>query len=124
MATRILSAAAAITLLSGCAAIPAGNWRPRDTALEVGWQAVNALDVHSTRQFRDSPLAAEENPVARAFFGAEPRPEDVLVIGLFAGLSHLAITRLLPAKWRPWWQGGTLLMSGAAVKFNCDKGLC
>ena len=123
----MLRTLAALTLacLTGCSTLaPHDDWTRRDTALEITWQVANAADMHTTQRIHERHGLIEGNPAARQFLGANPDPRDVIVVGAMGGLSHYLITRLLPPKWRPWWQGGTIALSGHAVATNCDNDLC
>jgi len=115
----------ALVALTGCAHLgPPEDWTARDTALEVSWQVVNAYDLHTTQRFEDSVTHGESNVAARAAFGANPHPRDVLVVGAMAAFSHYIISKLLPPRIRPYWQGVTLALSGDAVDDNCEAGFC
>ena len=50
--SRLITIAIAL-LLSGCAVN--GDWSSRDTALEISYQVVNAMDAASTARIEDTP---------------------------------------------------------------------
>ena len=122
--------------LSGCAAN--GGWTKRDTALEITWQVVNAMDAYSTANIHESPdwhpvtingvnylkRVEEHTPLTRSVLGPRPDPGETYMWFLTMGLSHWAISRALPPKWRPWFQGTTTAISADAVIGNCDRELC
>lgn len=121
-------------LLSGCAVN--GEWTRQDTVLEVSYQVVNAMDAMSTANIAESPdwqpvpgthyrrRLEEGTPLTRAVLGPRPSKSDTYMWFATMGLSHWLIARSLPPKWRPWFQGGTTLISAGAVAGNCDAGLC
>lgn len=123
-----------LLVLNGCAVN--GEWSRQDTILEVGFQVVNAMDAYSTANIKDVPNVylndgtgryldrVEGNPFTRAFIGREPTDRDTALYFTTLGLSHWAISRALPPKWRPWYQGGTTAFHLHAVIGNCKGGLC
>ena len=130
---RLISAFSAL-LLSGCAVN--GDWTSRDTALEIGYQVVNAMDAVSTARISTTPDWTPVNdgnyvwrieegvPVTRAILGPRPAKNDTYLYFATMGVSHWLIARSLPPKWRPWFQGSTTLLAADAVIGNCDNGLC
>lgn len=128
---RIITIICAL-LLSGCAVN--GEWSKRDTALEIGFQVVNAMDAYSTSNIQHvAPIdmgngttlhRVEGNPFTRAFIGDKPNDRDTLMYFTTVAISHYFIARALPPKWRPWYQGGTTALHLHAVVGNCRHGLC
>ena len=130
---RLIVVTAAL-LLSGCAVN--GDWSSHDTALEISYQVVNAMDAVSTARIADTPdwtpidgtryirRIEEAVPLTRAILGPRPSKSDTYIYFATMGVSHWLIARSLPPKWRPWFQGGTTLLSAKAVIGNCDNGLC
>lgn len=111
--------------LGGCAALaPPDDWTPRDTATEIAFQVVNAYDAHTTQRIHETPGLDEVSPLTRAVIGEDPEPSDTAIYFATVGLSHYLIARMLPKKWRPWFQGGTTALTLEAIKRNCDNGLC
>lgn len=108
-------------LLGGCAS---QDWTRADTYREVTWQIVNAADGYTTAQIRKSSSVIERQPVTRAILGDEPETGETVLYFTSLGVSHWLVSRMLPSKWRRWWQGGTLVYSGAMVINNCEVGLC
>lgn len=111
--------------LTGCSVFqPHEEWRPRDTALEVGFQVLNVIDARSTQQIAASPYE-ELTTVTRAVLGPKPDPGETAVYFATIGLSHYLISRALPPKWRKWFQAGTIVYSGVLIERNCgDLDLC
>ena len=130
---RLITASSAL-LLSGCAVN--GDWTSRDTALEISYQVVNAMDAVSTARISATPDWTPVNnsnyvwrieegvPVTRAILGPRPSKQDAYLYFATMGVSHWLIARSLPPKWRPWFQGSTTLLAADAVIGNCDNGLC
>lgn len=113
-----------LPLLNGCAVLePHGEWEPRDTALEVGYQIVNAIDARTTQRLADSPYE-ELSTLTRAVLGPKPDPNETAVYFATLGLSHYLIARFLPPKWRKWFQAGTIGYQAILVERNCDLDLC
>jgi hypothetical protein len=110
--------------LSGCSTFePPEEWRLRDTALEVSFQIVNALDARSTQRIAASPYQ-EVAVITRAVLGPKPDAGETAAYFAVSGLTHYLIGRSLPPKWRKWWQAGTLGHSAYVLENNCDIGLC
>ena len=130
---QFVSISFALIVLNGCAVND--SWSKRDTILEISWQVVNVMDAASTANLENTPSwqpvgdgrmrrLEEHSPLTRAVIGPRPSSEDVYVWMATVGISHWLIARALPPKWRPWYQGASILVSGEAVKGNCDHGLC
>ena len=135
VAVLLVLALFVLSMCTGCAVN--GDWSRRDTVLEVSWQVVNVLDAVSTSRLEDSPdwtllndgtgrrrRLEEASPITRAVIGPRPSKEDVYMWMATVGISHWLIARSLPPKWRPWYQGASILVSGEAVIGNCEHGLC
>lgn len=120
-----LRLAVAALLLQGCAIMQApDDWGARDTSLEVAFQIVNAMDATTTARIRDFPELEERSRLTHAALGPNPEPRETAIYFASVGLSHYLIARVLPKKWRPWFQAGSLVYIGEAVDDNCDNGLC
>lgn len=123
-AFRGLTLAAVALLLQACAVFHApDDWRARDTVLEASFQAVNVLDAVTTARIKDSPWE-ERSALTRAVIGAKPGANETALYFASVALSHWLIARALPPKWRPWFQAGTTVYVGDAVRTNCRNGLC
>ena len=110
-----------IVFLSGCAHDP---WRPRDTALEIAFQTTLVADAITTSRIKDHPNLIEGSYLTQRVIGENPSDRATLHYFLTMGISHYLISRALSHKWRPWYQGGTLIYEIDAVRNNCDNGLC
>ena len=88
-------------LLSGCAVN--GHWSSRDTALEISYQIVNALDAASTARIEDTPdwtpvdgtnyiwRLEEGVPLTRAILGPRPSKSETYLYFATLGVSHWLI---------------------------------
>ena len=120
-----LLAVAISALLGGCAMMePHPEWEPKDTALEVGFQVLNALDARTTQRIADNAYAVETSALTRAVLEPNPSANETAVYFAVTGLSHYLISRALPPKWRKWFQAGTIGYSATVLERNCDLGLC
>jgi hypothetical protein len=112
---------AAALLASGCAS---SNWNETDTRREIAWQIVNAADAVTTAQIQHTPGVIEKQPLTRAILGPEPDSGEVALYFSTLAVSHWAISRILPPRWRKHWQRGSFAYSAAMVVNNCRHGLC
>lgn len=111
-------------MLTGCSVLePPADWSGRDTALEVGYQLVNAIDYRQTRDIQHHPNISEFNNLTLALVGNNPSNSETATVFATYALSHYLIAKSLPRKWRPWFQGGTLALSASYVAGNCDLDL-
>lgn len=95
------------------------EWTRADTRREVGYQVVNALDAIQTSMIRDRADLVEGMPLTRSILGDRPDLGETTLYFASMGVSHYIIARLLPAKWRAWYQSGTLAFSTYTVGSNC-----
>ncbi len=99
-------------------------WTKRDTALQLMATATYIGDAITTERIQYAPNVYEAGPLAKEFLGPQPSSSDTyLYFGTVIITSYL-ISRALPAKWRPYWQGWEAAIHGYAIKNNCDNGLC
>ncbi len=110
----------AFLFLSGCSS----TWTSADTRYEIIYQVVNAADAYTTMQIRRSPDVTEGAWLTRQLIGANPAKQDVALLFATYGISHYLIAKSLPAKWRRYYQAGTVGYSSALVINNCQLGLC
>lgn len=111
-----------ILLISGCA--HQDNWTRQDTTLQLVATAMYVGDAITTEKIQYYPGVYEAGPMARAFIGPQPSTSDTyLYFGSVIVTSYL-ISRALPAKWRPYWQGWEIATHGYAIQQNCANGLC
>jgi hypothetical protein len=100
------------------------EWTRNDTYREVAFQVINLADAWQTSRIQYNDSLVEGMPFTRAIIGAEPSTRDTALYFGTMGISHYLIARLLPAKWRPYFQGATIAFSGATVINNCRTGQC
>lgn len=117
---RALIALAAFASLTGCSLAPRDDWSRANTVAEVAFQVSNALDAAQTAQFKNRPDVGESVAFTRAVIGESPTTRDTAMYFATMGLSHYLIARALPAKWRPWFQGASLIYSTSLVYNNCN----
>lgn len=107
-------------LASGCAAFkPPENWSREDTRREIYYLAALAGDSYTTAQIHKYPHLREANPFVAAVIGERPEPAEVWTGAAVAALVHYIVARRLPAKWRPAWQFGPVILHGSAAVANC-----
>lgn len=109
----------AALMCTGCAT--SDNWTRQDTQREIAFQLINAADAWQTSQLRGRSDVEEAGRVARVVLGAEPKGGETVMYFATMGVSHYVISRMLPAKWRPWWQRGTVAYAGSVVYGNCNE---
>jgi hypothetical protein len=93
------------------------EWRPHNTALEVGAAATLALDWSQTLALRST--WEESNPI----LGPHPSTARVNVYFASAILIHAVAARFLPFPFREIFQGGTIMFEGAIVRSNRGLGI-
>lgn len=96
------------------------KWSIQDKALEAAWQSIHLMDWGQTSMIaRNSDRYYEMNPI----LGKHPSTQMVHGYMAVGALAHLGVTHILPKKWRPYWQGVTIGMSGICVVNNFNVGL-
>lgn len=106
--------------LTTCGTAHAEEWSDEDTVREVAFQVINVFDAYQTSRIQYRADLTEGMPLTRAVIGPEPSTRDTAMYFGTLGISHFLIARLLPARWRPWFQGGTFAFSTATVINNCS----
>jgi len=109
-------------MLSSCA--HPDPWTKRDTALQLIATATIIGDAITTERIQDVPNVYEAGPIAKEFLGPQPSTKDTIIYFSCAIVFSWLAARLLPAKWRPYWQGWEIAAHSYAIKNNCDNGLC
>lgn len=110
-----------VLIASGCA--HQDEWTRRDTAMQLGVTGLVAYDAHLTANLRNSGFE-EVGPVARLVIGRSPDPADAYVYMASFALFYYLVSRSLPAKWRPYWQGFKMLDHAYGINQHCLDGLC
>jgi len=125
METRQVVIALCIVISFSVPAKAADPWSKQDIALEAAWIGLNFVDWAQTRWmakndwYFDGQRHKELNPL---FF--EKRPNTFKVDTYFAvgTLLHVGVTHILPSKYRPYWQGVTIMTTGYCVGKNAHIG--
>lgn len=95
----------------------AERWTERDTAVEVAFVAIVAIDYSQTRWTLNQPTGEEYNPL----LGKHPS-QGRLIAGCLASVGlHAAITHVLPREWRTVWQTISIAVEVANVGMNMDR---
>jgi hypothetical protein len=114
-----------IVTLSLCVGLQAcahnDPWTERDTMRQTAVTILLAADALQTSQIQFHP-ELEEVGTARHFIGAQPSTTDALLYFVTSSVVSAVIARALPAKWRPWYQGGMMVISAKAIIGNCQYG--
>ena len=110
-----------ILCLIPAVATAADPWSRRDVALQATYFLFHALDWGQTRQIARAPDRYWEacNPL----LGSHPSQGRVDAYFTLSTLAHAGITHLLPSRYRPYWQGITIGVSGYCVGRNLSIGL-
>jgi hypothetical protein len=111
-----------ILLISGCA--HNDPWTTRDTVMQVGVTTILAYDAVTTSRIQGCENCYERGAVAKRFLGSQPSTSDTYMYFGTLAISNYLISRALPAKWRPYWQGANIVIHGEAVINNCRLELC
>jgi hypothetical protein len=101
--------------------LAADPWSRQDIALEGTFIFLHIVDWGQTRDISKNPDKYYEgiNP----FLGEHPSTERVDLWFVTTTLAHIVITNYLPSKYRPYFQGVTIGITGAAVIRNFSIGL-
>lgn len=118
---RIIVMSIFLLSLTGCAST---NWDRADTSREIVFQALNIADAITTSRIVDHPHLEEGGPIAVHFLGRQPDRSDVAVYFASRALVHYTVSRMLPEKARPYWQGFNIADAGYHTWTNCEKGIC
>ena len=120
---RTLIVCSVLLLTSGCA--NTDEWTRRDTVGQLLVTAALAADAYSTANIQHVPGYYEAGPVARKALGLHPSSSSTYQYFLANAVLNYAFARyVLPAKWRPYWQGWEVAVHGYAVHNNCSMDLC
>lgn len=118
---RILLIISTLALLQGCA--HNDPWTKRDTVLQAIYTGTLVVDAIQTADIQYRPDLVEAGPVARTILGLNPSTSDTWMYFGTLAISNYFITRALPEKWRPFWQGANIAVHTNAIFNNCDLGL-
>ena len=102
-------------LFYGCAHRPFENWSQADTARELTWTALHAVDWGQTLDISDHPERFYEiNPC----LGEHPSRGKVNRYFALGTIAHPLISGALSPKYRVWWQYVSIGISGGVVIHN------
>jgi hypothetical protein len=98
----------------------AAEWTQADTAREVAYQVVAAMDWAQTRTTAKHPEQWQELNVV---LGKHPSVDRVNAYFAATGLAHYYISKALPADWRAGWEYLSIGFEGAVVAHNFHLGV-
>lgn len=110
-----------LILLVGCA--HSDPWTKQDTVLQLITTGAFALDAIQTSDIQYHRGHREVGLLARHALGPQPHTAETWQYFATVALSHYLVSRILPAKWRPWWQGATIALETRAIIHNCTVGV-
>jgi len=109
--------------LSGCATYQHDPWTKQDTVLQSLVTATYAIDAIQTSQIQYHPELEEGGPIARQVLGRQPSTSDTWQYFATVAFTSYVISYYMPAKWRPFWQGGQIAVQTKTIFSNCAHGL-
>ena len=98
-------------------------WTRGDTARQVLVSASYVIDATQTVDIQHRPDLMEGGLIARHVLGLQPSTSDTWQYFATLTISNYLIARAMPAKWRPYWQYGTVITEIPAIRNNCVEGL-
>lgn len=110
----------AVAVLSGCAS---DDWTRGDTVAELTWQAMNVVDAKQTANIHRTPNVHEANWLSQSLVGRQPSSSDAYQLAATYAVSHFAISRMLPPRWRKYWHIGMLVPKAVVIHNNAQLGL-
>lgn len=99
------------------------NWTKADTARQVAYTAILAIDAGQTADIQNHDDLVEKNPVISGMFGDNPTSGQTASYFVAAGVAHYAVAAMLKPKYRKYWQTVTLSVNSAVVANNFNLGL-
>lgn len=98
----------------------AGDWTETDTAYQVAYTALLAMDCAQTRWGASHPSQFEEiNPI----LGKHPSKGKINNVCVATGIGHFGISYVLPIGARRLWQSGGIIIEAFAVGNNKSVGV-
>ena len=119
---RLWRGVAALLILGGCA--HSDPWTNRDTNLQIAASVAMLADAYTTAQIHRTPGVYEGGALSRRIIGRTPSSSDTYTYFAVIIVGSYLVSTMLPAKWRPYWQGWETGIHLAAAIRNCDHGLC
>lgn len=108
-----------LTLLQGCA--HSDPWTRQDTTLQLITTGMFAIDAVQTSEIQYHGNIRENGPFAKHVLGRQPHTAETWQYFATVSLSHWLISRALPAKWRPFWQGTAIGYQAKTIYLNCSS---
>ena len=99
------------------------NWTTADTARQVAYTAILAMDAGQTADIQNHDDLVEKNPVINGMFGDNPTSGQTAAYFVGAGVAHYAVAAMLKPKYRRYWQTVTISINSAVVANNFNLGL-
>jgi hypothetical protein len=118
--TSFLASVILIITLSPFNSFAFDKWSKQDIILESIWLGLNLLDWGQTLYIADHPQNYYER---NSLFSDHPDRGRVNFLFALGIPLHIGITHLLPAKWRPYYQGVTISITGYCVINNFQAGI-
>ena len=106
--------------LVGCA--HQDEWTNRDTKLQIAVTLAIAADGYTTSKIQYTDGMEETGP-AKQFLGLQPSTSDTWMYMGTLMISSYFVSRALPSKWRPYWQGAQIAGFGSVAITNCHRAI-
>ena len=115
MHAQLVALSLACVAYTACAA----GWSTHDTEREAVFDGLLVVDTMQTHNIAHAPTYQEENPI----LGPHPSNGSVNRYMAACALGHLAVSYLLPERYRPYWQYVTIGIEGGIVAHNLSIGV-
>ncbi len=109
-----------LLFLVGCSGDP---WTRADTNRQLVVTGLVAIDAYQTMKIQYDPQLIEGSPLPQAILGKNPSTAATYQYFMTLMLSQCLITRLLPKRLRPYYQGVTALDHLYGIRKNIRAGL-
>lgn len=113
----------ATTLLSGCASYQHDPWTKQDTILQSLVTATYVIDAVQTSEIQYRDDLHEGGAIASFALGSQPSTSGTWQYFASVAFTSYVIAYYLPARWRPFFQGGTIASQSFTIMSNCGHGL-
>ena len=95
------------------------SWTKEEILLQSAALALKTIDYGQTRYISQHPEYHEMNPL----MSSHPSLDEVNQYFLITAILQVAIAYALPHKWRKYWIGTQILVSGGFVLYNSSVGI-
>jgi hypothetical protein len=100
--------------------LAADKWSTQDKTMQATYLTLKFIDWRQTRTIAKNPDDYYEmNPI----LGRHPSTTEVDIYFATTAILNTVITHYLPSKYRPWWQGISITVSGTCVVNNFAVGI-